>query len=260
MKLSLPQNETPSPSSPRRRVTTRALWAILALACALIALLSLGAATSTTRELPDARTWHFFSEKRIRARLYYAVPGVADSIRVSDDPACCPMVSPNGRWVACTNFNSKAIESELLIISRQSDQWRPIPGYTVIGYQWSPDGMSIAGYGKRRTAGTVCFFAVQPLSRSAWFADSLSSPEDYEFAWDSTSTRVAICRPGSGGRDPSRVLLLNFNDRKVKTISSLTSGEPAGPRWLPDSTLVVTKKSSTSGDSLTDLHFSLPRR
>src|SRR5207249_2571904 len=141
-------------------------------------------AWSGTRDLPDARTWRFFSEKKLRSRLFFSVPGVSDSIRISDDPACCPVVSPNGRWVACTNFNSKAVESELLILSRQSDQWRPFPGYTVISYQWSPDGLSLAGYGKRRTAASVCFIAVQPRARLAWFPDSVSMPEDYEFAWD----------------------------------------------------------------------------
>jgi hypothetical protein len=215
-------------------------------------------ASPSGTELPDTRTWRFFSEKKVRARLYYAIPSVADSVRVSDDPACCPLVSPNGLWVGCTNFNPKAIESELLILSRKPDQWRPIPGYTVISYQWSPDGVSLAGYAKRRTASTVCFFAVQPQSRAAWFVDSLSVPEDYEFAWDSTSSRVAICRPASGSKTPPRVLVLTVADRKVRLVASLTAGEPTNPRWLADSTLVVTKRSSANGDSVADLRFPSP--
>jgi hypothetical protein len=241
----------------KRTVPTAIRVAVLALAvCETIN----ACAAPATSELPDARTWHFFSEKKVRARLYYAIPYVGDSIRVSDDPACCPVVSPNGRWVGCTNFNPKAIESELVILSRKPDQWRPIPGYTVISYEWSPNGMNIAGYAKRRTAATVCFFAVQPQSRSAWFVDSLSVPEDYDFAWDSTSNHVAICRPGSGAKDPPRVLVLYLPGRKVQTLASLTSGEPSNPRWLPDSTLMVTKKSSATGDSMADLRFPSPRR
>ena len=52
--------------------------------------------------------------------------------------------------------------------SREMDRWRPLAGYTAITYRWSPDGHMLAGYGKRRTASSVCFFAVDPLTRSAW--------------------------------------------------------------------------------------------
>ena len=235
-----------------------ALSAAFIAACGCVAPGRTGLATSAQQQLPDARTWHFFSEKKVRAHLFYGIPGVADSIKVSEDPACCPEVSPSGRWVACSAFNPRAKESELLILSLRSDQWRPIPGYTVISYQWSPDGLSLAGYGKRRTAASVCFFAVQPQSRAAWFADSLLVPEDYDFAWDSTSSRVAICRPRSGQAAPE-VLVLNLDDRRVQTIKSFTSGGPSNPRWLPDGALTVTKSTAT-GDSLGDVRLPVPRR
>lgn len=260
MKLGLPSDELTSRSWHNRSMRAKTFRAMAILAGVFVLTLCLSAATSGTRDLPDARTWRFFSEKKLRSRLYYAVPGVADSIRVSDDPACCPVVSPNGRWVACTNFNRKAIESELLVLSRQSEQWRPLPGYTVISYQWSPDGLSLAGYGKRRTASSVCFFAVQPVTKAAWFADSISIAEDYEFAWDSTSSRVAICRPGSGRRNLPRVLILTLPSRKVGTIAALSNGEPSNPRWLPDGALVVTKKLGSATDSSNDMRFPSPGR
>jgi hypothetical protein len=228
--------------------------------CALVSILSFSAATSGGRDLPDARTWSFFSEKKLKSRLFFSAPGVADSIQVSDDPACCPNVSPNGSWVACTSFNKKAIESELLILSRKLDQWRPFPGYTVISYQWSPDGLSLAGYGKRRTAASVCFFAVQPLAKTAWFPDSIAIPEDYEFAWDSTSSRVAICRPGNGSQNLPRVLILTVPNRKVSAIATLSHGEPTNPRWLSDGALIVTKKLSAVSDSSNDMRFPSPGR
>ncbi len=236
-----------------------ALRAIFIAACACVVPGRASPTAPAPQELPDARTWHFFSEKKVRARLYYAIPGVADSIKVSEDPACCPQVSPNGEWVACTNFNPQAIESELLILSRRSEKWRPIPGYTVISYQWSPDGRCLAGYAKRRTASSVCFFAAEPKANAAWFADSILVLEDYDFAWDSTSGRVAICRPRSGHESP-RVLVLDIADRKVHAIASLPTGDPANPRWLGDGGLNVTKRSHATGDSLSDLRFPMPRR
>jgi len=232
---------------------------VLALA-AFVAVLVLGAFLFRRHDLPDTHTWRFFSEKRLQARMFYSIPGVADSILVSDEPACCPLISPNGRWVACTVFNRRAIESELLILSRQSDKWRPIPGYTVIACDWSPDGMSLAGFGKRRTAASVCFFAVQPRTGSAWFADSISVPEDYDFAWDSTSSRVAICRPSDGNRTPARVLVYSFPDRKMTTLTEIGDGMPTDPRWLPDGALSITKKVMAAKDSLVSLRFSLPVR
>lgn len=232
---------------------------VLAFA-AFIAVLLVGAFLSRKNDLPDAHTWRFFSESKIRARLFYSIPGVADSILVSNDPACCPVVSPNGRWVACTAFNSKAIETELLLLSRQSERWGPFPGYSVIAYDWSPDGMSLAGYGKRRTAGSVCFFAVQPLSKTAWFPDSILKPEDYDFAWDSTSTRVAICRPSSADQAPSEVLVYSLPDHKMTTLATLDDGLPTNPRWLPNGALVVTKEVGAGKDSLVTLRFTMPVR
>jgi hypothetical protein len=216
--------------------------------------------TPAPHDLPDTRTWTFFSEKKLRSHLFYSVPGVADSLHVADDPACCPMVSPSGQWAACTVFNSKAIESELVLLTRQSDQWRPLPGYTVISYQWAPDGLSLAGYGKRRTAASVCFFAVQPQLRTAWFADSILVPEDYDFAWDSTSSRVAICRPGRGAHDPPLIRLLSLANHKTSTLATLRTGAPANPRWLPDGTLLVSRRLGPAGDSAVDLRFPAPGR
>lgn len=230
------------------------------LLLALIVCMSLGAGSTARRELPDARTWRFFSEKKIRSRLFIVLPGATDSISVSDQPACCQEVSPNGRWVACTVFNPKAIENELLVVSRQLDRWWPLPGYTAISYTWSPDGRSLAGVGKRRAATSVCFFAVDPIAQSAWVADSMLTPEDYEFAWDSTSHRVAICRPGSGAKDPPRVLLYSVLDRKMSTLATLAEGVPSAPYWLPNGTLVVRRESSAPGDSAIDLRFPLPAR
>jgi Tol biopolymer transport system component len=233
----------------------------MAVLAAVLAVSSiLGAGPATKRQLPDARTWQFFSEKKIRSRLFFVVPGSSDSILVSDEPACCQEVSPNGRWVACTNFNRKAVENELLLLSRELDRWRPLPGYTAITYEWSPDGLRLAGYGKRRTASSVCFFAVDPIARSAWITDSMTTLKDYEFAWDSTSHRVAICRPGSGKEEPSRVLLLSMPDRKTSTVATLRDGTPSSPRWLPDGVLVVTKEPTASGGSSVDLRFPLPER
>jgi len=226
----------------------------------LIASICLGAGAPAKRELPDARTWQFFSEKKIRSRLFFVAPGASDSVFVSADPACCPEIAPNGRWVACTSFNREAIENELLLLSREMDRWRPLAGYTAITYRWSPDGQMLAGYGKRRTASSVCFFAVDPLTRSAWIADSIAMPDDYDFAWDSTSHRVAICRPGSGTGDPPRVLLFSVPDRRISTVATLTDGTPSSPRWLRMGVLVVTKELGADGDSSVDLRFPLSER
>jgi hypothetical protein len=212
------------------------------------------------RELPDARTWRFISEKKVRSRLFIIAPGVSDSLLVSNDPACCPEVASNGRWVACTNFNRRAVENELMILSRKLDRWRPLPGYTAIAYSWSPNGAILAGYGKRRTASSVCFFTVDPTARSAWIADSMMTPEDYEFAWDSTSNRVAICRAGSGTKDPPRVLLYSVPDHKMSIVAKLIDGTPSSPRWLSEGILVVTKEAAASTDSSIDLRFLLPKR
>ena len=187
-------------------------------------------------------------------------PGASDSIFVSDEPACCPEVAPSGRWVACTNFNRKAIENELLVLSRELDLWRPLPGYTAIAYSWSPDGLTLAGYGKRRTASSVCFFTVDPIARSASIADSMLTPQDYEFAWDSTSRRIAICRPGAGTKDPACVLLYSVPDRKMSIVAKLSDGTPSNPRWLPEGILVVTKELASSSDSSIDLRFPLSKR
>lgn len=233
---------------------------VAVLVSALIVSTSLGAGSPAKRELPDARAWRFSSEKKIRSRLFFVAPGAPDTIFVSDEPACCPEVAPSGRWVACTNFNRKAIENELLVLSRELDRWRPLPGYTAIAYNWSPDGLTLAGYGKRRTASSVCFFMVDPIVRSAWFADSMSTPQDYEFAWDSSSHRVAICRPGSATKDPARVLLYSIPDRRMSVVAKLTDGTPSSPRWLPEGILVVTKELAASSDSSTELRFPTSKR
>jgi len=231
------------------------------LALAVIVSTCLDAAPATKRDLPDARTWQFFSEKKIRSRLFFVAPGASDSIYVSDEPSCCEEVAPNGRWVACTSFNRKAVENELLFISRDLDRWRPLPGYTAISYSWSPDGLTLAGYGKRRTASSVCFFLVDPIARSAAVVDSMMMPEDYEFAWDSTSHRVAICRPGSGPKDPARVLLYSTPDRKMSTVAKLSDGTtPSSPRWLAGGVLIVTKEVPGTHESSVDLKFTLPER
>jgi hypothetical protein len=233
---------------------------IAVLAAVLAGSSILGAVPATKRELPDARSWQFFSEKKVRSRLFFRVPGAPDSIFVSDEPACCQEVAPNGRWVACTNFNRMAVENELLLLSRDLDRWRPLPGYTAISYIWSPDGLTLAGYGKRRTASSVCFFTVDPAVRSVSLVDSILTPEDYEFAWDSTSRRVAICRPSSGANDPARVLLYSLPDRKMSTLATVSDGMPSNPRWLPEGVLVVTKETAASHDSPVDLRFPLPER
>lgn len=234
--------------------------ALAILASTLLVSTSLGAPSPAKRELPDVRTWRFFSEKKIRSRLFFVAPGASDSVYVSEEPACCPEVAPSGRWVACTNFNSKAIENELLILWRDLDRWRPLPGYTAIAYSWSPDGLTLAGYGKRRTASSICFFTIDPIARLASIADSISAPRDYEFAWDSTSHRIAICRPGAGAKDPARVLLYSVPDHKMSTVAKLYDGTPSSPRWLPEGSLVVTKEMASSSDSSIDLRFPVSRR
>jgi len=238
--------------------STRLRGRVVVLAATIAIFSILGAVPATKRELPDARTWQFFSERKVRARLFFVVPGTPDSIFVSDEPACCQEVAPNGQWVASTSFNHKAVENELLLLSRELERWRPLPGYTAISYSWSRDGQTLAGYGKRRTANSVCFFIVDPIGRSASIVDSLLTPEDYEFAWDSTSHRVAICRPGGGAKDPPRVLLYSVPDRKMSTVAELIDGTPSSPRWLPEGVLVVTKEMAAS--QATDLRFPLPER
>lgn len=239
-------------SKPRRRITM--------LAVVLAALTASGAGQPARRELPDARTWTFFSERKVRSRLFIVPPGEPDSILVSDEPACCPEVAGNGRWAACTNFNRMAIENELLILSRNLDRWRPLPGYTAIAYAWSPDGLSLAGYGKRRVAQSVCFFLVDPVARSASIVDSLLVLEDYEFAWDSTSRRLAICRPGSGLKDPARLLLYSIAERKLGVVTSVAGGTLSRPAWHRGDTLVVTAELGAAPDSSVELRFSLPSR
>lgn len=251
----------PPPASIRRSLTSSsARRGVAVFLLALVSCMGLGAGSTAKRELPDARTWRFLSEKKIRSRLFIVVPGASDSIIVSDEPACCQEVAPSGRWVACTVFNPKAIENELLVFSRQMERWWPLPGYTAITYRWSPDGKMLAGYGKRRTASSACFFAIDPIARSAWIADSILTPEDYEYAWDSSSQWVAICRPGSGSEDPARVLLYSVLDRKVSTLATHIDGMLSDPRWLPNGTLVVSRKPAAPGDSATDLRFTLPKR
>ena len=237
--------------------TRRAVVALVSVICIST---TLGATTSAKRELPDARTWQFVSEKKIRSRLYFTVPGASDSIFVADEPACCQEVAPNGRWVAATAFNRKAVENELLLLSRDLDRWRPLPGFTAIAYAWSPDGLALAGYGKRRTASSVCFFTVNPVARTVSLVDSMLTPEDYEFAWESTSRRIAICRPASDARDPARVLLYSLPDRKLSKLATLSDGTPSSPRWLPDGTLVVTKEKAGDSTSIVELRFPMPER
>lgn len=243
---------------PRRRC-----WLPSILSAAVAALVITTAATCAEPPLknsavPDFRTWQFFSEKKLKPHLYAAAPGAFDSLLVSDDPACCQAVSPSGRWMACMVWNRSAIESELMILSREMDRWWPLRGYTAISYRWSPDGLFLVGYGKRRTASSVCFFAVDPKTRSAWFPDSISTPDDYDFAWDSTSRRVAICRPGTGS-DPPRVVVCSLRDHKVTTLANVLDGNPTNPRWLADGTLLVTKDLAPS-DSTAELRFPLPER
>lgn len=233
---------------------------LLVLAAALGASVTLGAAAPDVRELPDARTWRFFSEKKIRSRLFFTVPGAADSIFVSQDPACCEEVAPSGRWVAVMSFNRRVIENELLILSRDLARWCPLPGYTAIAYSWSPNGLVLAGYGKRRTASSVCFFAVDPVTRSASLVDSMLTPEDYEFAWDSTSHRVAICRPSGGPKDPARVLLYSTADRKTSTLATLSNGTLSNPRWIAGGVLIVNKESAGAQASSAELRFPLSER
>ena len=162
--------------------------------------------------------------------------------------------------MACTNFNPKALENELLVLSRELDHWRPLPGNTAIEYNWSPDGLTLAGYGKRRAASSVCFFVVDPVAQSASIVDSIATPDDYEFAWDSTSHRVAICRPGKGAEAPARVLLYSVTARKLSTVVQLNDGAPSDPRWLRNGVLIVTKELAAPRDSSVELHFSLPER
>lgn len=230
------------------------------LAAALGFSLLLGSAAPGKRELPDARTWRFFSEKKVRSRLYFTVPGIPDSIFVSEEPACCEEVSPCGRWVAVTSFNRTAIENELLLLDRDLGRWRPLPGYTAITYTWSPSGMMLAGYGKRRTASSVCFFTVDPIARTTAVVDSMLMPEDYEFAWDSTSRRVAICRPAGGANDSARVLLYSISDQKLSTVATLSDGNPSSPRWLPGGVLTVTSEPTGANGSSTELRFPLLER
>lgn len=239
-------------SSFRRRV------AVLVAALGFASLL--GAAAPGGRELPDARTWQFFSERKIRSRLFFTVPGTPDSIFVSEEPACCEDVAPSGRWVAVTSFNRTAVENELLLLARDLGRWRPLPGYTAIAYTWSPDGLKLAGYGKRRTASSVCFFTLDPITQTVAVVDSMLMPEDYEFAWDSTSHRVAICRPASGGKDAARVLLYSMSDRKLSTVATLNDGNPSSPRWLPGGVLVVRREPTGANGSSTELRFPLIER
>jgi hypothetical protein len=219
----------------------------------------LALAASKSSAPADIRTWRVSSEKKLKPHLFVTVPGASDSIRVSDDPACCQVVSPSGLWMACTVFNRSAIESELMILSPEMDRWWPLRGYTAISYSWSPDGALLVGYGKRRTAASVCFFAVDPKTRTAWFPDSISIPEDYDFAWDSTSHRVAICRPANGTDEPSRVLLCSLTDHKVMSLAAIQDGKATDPRWLNGGMLVVTKEFASS-DSTALLRFHLPDR
>jgi hypothetical protein len=241
----------------RASLLRRTLLGFGAVVLGSVAVLPRGVALSEQASLPDATRWRFFSEKKLKSHLFFAA-GDSDSIRVSDDPACCPVVAPNGQWVATTVWNRQAIESELMILSRGMERWWPIRGYTLISCRWSPDGSRLVGYGKRRTAASVCFFAVDPIKRSAWFPDSIADTEDYDYAWDSTSTRVAICRPGSSSRNPAKVLVFSFQDRKMIKLATVVDGTPRDPRWLPGA-LVVSKQTASS-DSSAELRFPLPER
>ena len=121
----------------------------------LIASATCGGTSPKSSAPADIRTWRVSSEKKLKPHLFVTVPGASDSIRVSDAPACCQVVSPSGLWMACTVFNRSAIESELMILSPEMDRWWPLRGYTAISYSWSPDGALLVGYGKRRTAASV---------------------------------------------------------------------------------------------------------
>src|SRR5437867_2774124 len=105
MKRSVHRNSSADSVSPHRSESRRILGGAVVLVWALLGARGHSVAYAGANELPDARTWRFFSEKKLKPRLFFAVPGAADSIRVSDDPACCPVIAPNGRWVACVNWN-----------------------------------------------------------------------------------------------------------------------------------------------------------
>lgn len=87
-----------------------------------------------------------------------------------------------------------------------------------------------------------------------WFPDSIATPEDYAFAWDSTSTQVAICRPGVAQKG-SRVLVLKLQDRSLRILATVKSAQLSKPHWLLDGTLIVTKESQDGGGPAADLRF-----
>ena len=196
--------------------------------------------------LPDTRTWNFATvlladghSEYQREHLFIKAPGILDSLPLSNGPSFFPLASPDGRWLAYVAFNDSSRAGEVTTISRQQVRFRAMPGFTAAcgDYKWSPDGQYLAGSVRRWTDTTQYFFVVRPESSQWWFADSLGYVGNYEFAWDPSSQRVAICRMfahedgETDFADGGELVVYDVRSRRTHMLASFADACLTAPSW-----------------------------
>jgi Tol biopolymer transport system component len=175
------------------------------------------------------------------------VVGSHPSILIEDDSAGTkklllkpsasgPKWSPDGRWVACSAYESSFAPYNLAIVALASGQvTQPELGGQIAEYRWSPDSKRLA---LEISAGSNTVLGFFTLATGTFTpADTLTLVADYDFRWSPDSRTLAVSKPTFTDRSnedevtQSDLWLMDVSGARCRLIQG-KSFLAMDPRWV----------------------------
>jgi tricorn protease-like protein len=169
------------------------------------------------------------------------------------EKACGPRVSPDGKYVACTVWQSLQRPWTLVLLDLKTRQRiEPTLDGCSSPYVWSPDAKWIAVMVTpgQLPQSRLALVAI-PSGRVQWI-DSLSVFSDYEFEWSPDSRYLAVARPTEidpSSEEPtaSDVWIFSLDGRRKCLLAATPDYVEHEPRWISNSAIQVDRVRCEGG-------------
>ena len=110
--------------------------------------------------------------------------------------AFLPRWSPDGRYIACTEWKSVGRYSDLTLVEVASKRVVPGPvAAATFGEKWSPDGRGLLATGVQYGIGHAVLYIVRLPDFTPHVVDTTALVANYEYSWSPDSRWIAYTRP-----------------------------------------------------------------
>lgn len=163
-----------------------------------------------------------------------------------------PRWSPDGKWIACTTWESRQRPWLLCVVDVASRRTlRPEFGALVSRFRWAPDSRTLAVAGVLYGRPTCVLVLVSIPSGQVRVVDTLSIHADYDFSWSPDSRLLVVSKPTSVNQyeEVAAADLWLFDRRGGKCRLTDTPEAEREPHWIAPTRLLFEVPSGNGEDA-----------